>query len=111
MAGIGPPGPGESLEFHRACRRLAPHTGGCGGLEVGRQLPGSHILVQDPLPRDSAELFRSLEVLDRGRNTGTGPKTICLYLFVGTAPGILGLASSGLGADVGPNIDDSRPDA
>ncbi len=53
---------------------------------------------------NSAELSHSLQVLDRGRNTETGPKSIGIgsCRFVGTALGIIGLALSGLGADVGP---------
>ncbi len=50
---------------------------------------------------------RNLKVLDRGRNTPKpAPKSIGIGLwcrFVGTAPGILSLASSGLAADLGPN--------
>ncbi len=43
----------------------------------------------------------------------TGLKSIGIVScrFVGTAPGILGLASSGLGADLGPKLDEVRPDS
>ncbi len=53
----------------------------------------------------SAELSRSLKVWDSGRNTSeAGPKAIGIgsCRSAGTAPGILGLASSGLGAGWGP---------
>ncbi len=42
-----------------------------------------------------------------------GPKSIGIgsCQFVGTALGIIGLASSGLGADLGPQIDGFRPES
>ncbi len=47
------------------------------------------------------------------KHTETGPKSIGIGLrrLLVTASGILGLASSGLGADFGPRIDDFRPDS
>ncbi len=54
----------------------------------------------------SAELSHSLTSFGSWwKHPDTGPKSIgiCLCRFVGTAPGIFGLVSSGLGADLGRN--------
>ncbi len=62
---------------------------------------------------NSAELPRSLQVLGHGRHTEAGQIEIGIGLcrFVVASPGILGLASSGLGADLGLQIDEFRPDS
>ncbi len=62
------------------------------------------LLVSGGPARGSAELSRSFKVLERGRSTPkTGLESIGIGLcrFVGTAPGILGLVSSGFGAEFG----------
>ena len=52
-AGVGPPRPGETLDFRRACRRIGPGT--------GRSRWGPH----RPLPRCQVEPLRSRVYLDQ----------------------------------------------